>query len=157
MKTLPPLKIIEEVATEKVKNTPFRVWHYIAALAVLFIVPLLLPTSFLADGVIVWIYLGISAAAWLVSRSIGTNLSRNKSIDSILIYRFFSATPWVISTIVLGIVLLTKQLDDLTKLTSIGLFWISLVAAIMHVLGIIVHLYKNKKMVKNIKKDDLFQ
>lgn len=157
MKPLSPLKAIEEISYQKVKNTPFRVWHYYVALFALLIVPLLLPGALFQNEMFFWIYLAIMSTVWLISRNIGTNLSRNKGLDSILVYRFFAAIPWLVGTASIGTALLVGHLDDLSRLLYTGMFWIAIVASIMHVLGIIIHLKKSNSIVRNIKKDDLFQ
>lgn len=157
MKTLSPLKFIEEISYKKVKNTPFRVWHYYVALFLLLIAPMLLPSTLFQNELFFWIYVAVMSGVWLISRNIGTNLSRNKGLDSILVYRFFAAIPWLVGTVSLGTTLLIAHLDDLSHLFYTGMFWIALVVSIAHVLGIIIHFKMKPTVVKNIKKDDLFQ
>ena len=157
MKTLSPLKVIEEISYQKVKNTPFRVWHYYVALFALLIVPLFIPSELFQNNTFYLAYLAIMAGIWLVSRNIGTNLSRNKGLDSVLVYRFFAAIPWLVGTVSFGTILLVSHLDDLSRLLYTGIFWVALIVSIAHVLGIIIHFKKSTKMIKNIKKDELFQ
>ena len=154
LRSLSPLAVIEDIAYQKVKNTSFRVWHYYLALALLCIVPSFLPQN---SGLQTLLTYAIIAIAWIGSRTIGHNLSRNQNIDSVLIYRFFAVIPWLITLIATGLPLLIGKLDDLDKLMYTGLFYIAVVVSVMHALGIIIHLKKNKSMIKNIKKDELFQ
>ncbi|MDB5176955.1 MAG: hypothetical protein JWN75_623 [Candidatus Saccharibacteria bacterium] len=151
---LSPLSIIEDIFYQKVKNTPFRVWHYYLALTLLCIVPVFLPQN---SGLQTLLTFAIVAIAWVGSRTIGHNLSRNKNIDSILIYRFFAAAQWLIAVIATGLPLLFGKLDSLDQLMFTAVFYVSVVVSAMHILGIIIHLKKNKSMIKNIKKDELFQ
>ena len=151
-----PLYVIEEFVYQKVKDRSFHVWHYIVALAFLTIIPTLV-LSFLDSNLAVFVMATVSAIAWASSRAIGRNLSRNKATDSVLIYRYFAAVPWLISLASAGIALLAVRLDSLSHLLYIGWFWVSAVVLAMHILGIVIHYYKRKKMVKNIKKDELFQ
>lgn len=111
-KNLSPLSLIEESLYQKVKNVPFKVWHYVAALALLTVIPSVVASLLLPSDAMMWVLFGIVAVAWITSRVIGRNLSRNKGIDSVLL---------------------------------------------VHILGIVVHHYKSKRMIKNIKKDELFQ
>jgi len=154
--TLSPLKAIEEILYQRVKETPFRVWHYFVALAFLTIIPTLL-SGFLQSNVGMAALYIIVAIAWGASRVIGRNLSRNKGVDSVLIYRFFAAVPWLIALVSTGIPLLVMPLDSLSRLLYTAMFWIAVVVSIMHILGIVIHLHKNKQMIRNIKKDELFQ
>jgi len=152
--TLSPLKAIEDIAYQKVKNMPFRVWHYYLALVLLCIIPSLLPQN---SGLQTLLTYAIVIVGWFGSRTIGHNLSRNQNIDSVLIYRFFAAVPWLIALIATGLPLLIAKLDSLDQLMYSAIFYISIVVSAMHILGIIIHLRKNKSMIKNIKKDELFQ
>jgi hypothetical protein len=156
-KNLSPLSLIEESLYQKVKNVPFKVWHYVAALALLTVIPSVVASLLLPSDVMMWVLFGIVAVAWITSRVIGRNLSRNKGIDSVLLYRYFAVTPWVIGLVSVSIQLLIANLDDLTRLLYTAYFWISAVVLLVHILGIVIHHYKSKRMIKNIKKDELFQ
>lgn len=154
--TLSPLKAIEEVLYQKVKDTPFQVWHYMVALAFLTVIPAL-ASPFVKSDTMTFVVMAVMAGAWATSRVIGRNLSRNKAIDSVLVYRFFAAVPWFVSFAVVGVSLLVSPLDSLSRLLYQAVFCVSAVVAVMHVLGIVIHLRGKKKMVRNIKKEDLFQ
>ena len=154
---LSPLSIIEETLYQKVKNVPFKVWHYVVTLAFLTIVPTVLASLLLPAGMMLWVLFGVVAIAWAASRVIGRNLSRNKGVDSVLLYRYFALAPWLISLIGVSIQLLIAPLDDLTRLFYTGYFWLSVVVSMMHVLGIVIHHYKSKRTINNVKKDELFQ
>lgn len=154
---LSPLSIIEESVYQKVKDKHFEVWHYVVALALLTIVPTVLSSFFLPSGAAYWVLLIVVSLAWLTSRVIGRNLSRNKGIDSVLMYRYFAVTPWLIGAVATDIQLALTPLDDLTRLVYSGFFWISIAVSLLHIVGIIIHHFKNKRMIKNIKKDELFQ
>lgn len=154
--TISPLVIIEDYVFDKVKDRSFKVWHYVVALAFLTVIPTVIVSFVGSDLAHVFIAV-VVAMAWLASRVIGRSLSRNSAIDSVLIYRYFAAVPWLITVVASGITLLAVRMDGLTSLITGALFWAGIVVSLMHVLGIIVHLYKRKRMVRNIKKEDLFQ
>lgn len=154
--TLSPLYNIEEIVYQKLKDKKFKTWHYIVALAFLTIIPTIV-SAFLSSDIAFLVIAAVVSVAWLLSRVFGRNLSRNKGMDSVLIYRYFAAVPWLVSTIATGVTLMINRIDSLTHLFYSGFFWISLVVLAVHILGIIVHHFKSKKMIKNIKKDELFQ
>lgn len=151
-----PLKAVEDIFYLKVKDTPFKVWHYYVALAFLTVIPTLISMVFQSNNA-VWAMYIVVAIAWLSSRTIGQSLSRQQNLDSVLVYRFFALTPWLITLVSTGLVLSLQKLSELDHLLYTGFFWLSLFVALMHILGIIIHLKKKPAMVKNIKKTDLFQ
>lgn len=157
--TLSPLKAIEETVYQKFKDTPIKIWHYAVALAFLTIIPTLVSVFVRSTDIATLIIAAVVTVAWLSSRVMGRNLSRNKAVDSILIYRYFAAVPWLFSLVAVGISLLVAPLDSLSQLIYQAVFWVSVVVSLMHVLGIVLHhrSLKNKKTVRNIKKEDLFQ
>ena len=152
-----PLSIIEEALYQRVKNIPFKVWHYVVTLAFLTVIPTIVASLLLPSDLMLWALFAIVAIAWITSRVIGRNLSRNKGLDSVLLYRYFAAVPWLISLVGVSIQLLVAQLDELTRLLYTIYFWLAAVVAIMHVIGIVIHHYKNKRYINNVKKDELFQ
>lgn len=155
--TLSPLKAIEEAVYQKFKDTPVKIWHYAVALAFLTLVPTIISLFVRSSDVATIMITAVVAIAWLSSRVMGRNLSRNKAIDSVLIYRYFAAIPWLISLVATGISLLVAPLDSLSQLLYQAVFWISVVVSLVHVLGIVLHHRSLKKTVRNIKKEDLFQ
>lgn len=155
--TLSPLGIIEETFYQKLKDVPFTVRHYMIALAVLTIIPNTL-AGLLFESSIAMATLGIVVvAAWILSRVAGRVLSRRENYDSVLMYRYFAITPWIVGTISTAIALLTQTLDESTRLMYVVGFWIVLAITALHGLGIFIHHNKRKKMTHNIKKEDLFQ
>lgn len=154
---LSPLKAIEDTIYEKFKDTPVKVWHYAVALAFLTLVPTII-SFFVRSTDVATIAIAIVASiAWITSRVMGRNLSRNKAVDSVLMYRYFAAVPWLFSLVATGISLLVAPLDSLSQLMYQVVFWISVVVTLMHVLGIILHHRSLKKTIRNIKKEELFQ
>lgn len=155
--TLSPLKAIEEAVYQKFKDTPVKVWQYAVALAFLTLVPTLVSVFVRSTDVATIVIAAVASIAWITSRVMGRNLSRNKAVDSVLIYRYFAAVPWLFSLVAVGISLLVAPLDSLSQLIYQAVFWVSAVVSLMHILGIVLHHRSLKKTVRNIKKEELFQ
>jgi TRAP-type C4-dicarboxylate transport system permease small subunit len=126
-------------------------------LSMLFVVPIFVPSSALANSVYFSMFSIFIVIAWIGSRLVGRQLSKTSSLDSILIYRFFASVPWIFSTIFLTISLLTRVFDDFERQFSVVLLCVSVLVSSMHVIGIVLHLKSLRKTIHNVKKDDLFQ
>ena len=154
--SLSPLQAVEEIAYQKLKDKPFTISHYLIALAFLTIIPAIIASFFTSD--IAMLALGIVVAiAWVVSRVAGRVLSRSKGYDSVLAYRYFSIVPWIMALVSSGFGIMFGRLDSATHILYVIVFWLSIALVLLQILGIVIHHKKSKKMIKNIKKEDLFQ
>jgi hypothetical protein len=152
-----PIDIVEQVLFEKLGNTKVRAWHYLILLGMLFIVPIFVPRDTFANGAYLGLFSVLIIIAWMGSRLVGRQVSKTSSVDSILIYRFFASVPWIFSTIFLTASLLTRASDDFERQFTVVLLCVSVLISSMHIIGIALHLKSLKKMIHNVKKDDLFQ
>ncbi len=156
-RNLSPIAAIEQLLFEKLGNTKVTIWQYCLALIVLFIIPMLIPASVFADSTYFTVFGVLIIITWMTSRLIGRQLSRTSSVDSILIYRFFAGTPWLI-WLVFGIVsYFTRTTSEVDRQVLMIVLTITAVISIMHVVGIVLHLRSLKKTIRNVKKEDLFQ
>lgn len=87
-----------------------------------------------------------------VSRRLARRASREASIDSVLIFRYFFLGFWI-AWLILPHIALTSELTAGDSAVS----FILLLIVIANVIGIRIHLKKRKKFVKNVKKEELFQ
>lgn len=150
------MRELQELFYYKLKDTPFRVWHYYVLLTVLYVaIPLLPQTWFdtpLGLGVLFAYLLGSS----VMTNAVEKHLSRN-GVDSILIRRYFATIPWVLMSISSAIILQLGHFSGFIHDWYGFFFWLGAGLSVFHILGIIVHYKKRKLTYRNIKKEDLFQ
>lgn len=154
-----PIAITEQFLFEKIGTTKFKVWQYIVLLTLLFIIPIFLPASAYQNQYSYLIFITFIVITWMSSRLVGRQLSKQSSIDSVLIYRFFAAVSWIIPTIA-GVVYFLYygvSADSTSMLINAWLLGFMAIVSTAHVIGIVIHIKKMNATIKNVKKEDLFQ
>lgn len=128
---------------------------YTVSLSLLFaalLITLNLPDFIFSQAWIPLIALGSIIVLMIAARKFGRILMRNESYDSIWEFRWFFLVFWVLM-LVLSIVI------GVIRHSAADIGWSVLVALIvgLNVVGIIIHAKSRARLIKNIKKDELFQ
>lgn len=142
---------LKSVLTQSVPRTPIKLWHFIALLTVVWILPIFLPSTFMQNYIIAiivawtFLYLLLGRTLKLVMRTTPT--------DAVLIERYFILLSFVVPFIY-GILygLRTTFSGVIVTLLVIDLLIITLL-----IVGIIIHIKSASKFYHGIKKDELFK
>lgn len=145
------MKTLQKSLSTPLGKTRLRVWHVLAAMALLWVVPLTFSDDMLFQYapliVAVWV-VAYFVVNWLIKRAV-----RVARFDIILIERFFILLSPLFSAILATLVGLRSGFDTFTGVLC-GMSWVISAAL---VLGIVLHIKNAKKYYHGVKKDDLFQ
>ena len=137
------------------KKLKFKVWHYMAALALAWlIIPFVPAQSTLAQAAI----LVFGFLTWLSYGVIGRAVRKDTRVNLVLMHRMLVFLYSIIASIALAVWYIRADTHDL----NFGLvFWPSAVIIglilVANAASILVQLYRGKKDIKNMSKDELFQ
>lgn len=132
-------------------NKTLRIWHLIALMVMLWIVPLFLPDSFLqqyAFGLIVVWMIGLQLLGKLIKLAL-----RKTAVDVILIERFMIFASFALPTI-MALVYGTRFGFDFFTLFGVA---ICSLISIVTLIGIVLHVRNADKFYHGVKKDKLFE
>lgn len=157
-KNLSPISIMEQFLFDRLGNTPVKVWHYLILLTLLFVVPVFLPSSIFSNQTFLIIFSILVLIVWMGSRLAGRQVSKTSTIDSVLIYRFFAASSWIIPTVIGWLsILFGRTSNHVERQFFVLILCFMTFVSFMHITGIIIHFRHKDKLIRNVKKEDLFQ
>jgi hypothetical protein len=147
---------VEIALSDKFGNKlKFKVWHYMVALALAWlIIPFVPVQSAIAQAAI----LLFGFLTWLSYGVIGRAVRKDTRVNLVLMHRMFVFLYSIIASIALAIWYIRQDTHD----AVFGLvFWPSAVIIglilVANAASILVQLYRGKKDIKNMGKDELFQ
>lgn len=145
------MKDFKKTLTQPIPSTPFRLWHALAGLAVLWFVPIFIPFENMKEYIYVFIVVwGI--AYFLVNRLIKHTIRASK-LDIILIERFFILLTFVVPAIIGTVHGIRNGFDGFTTVMVCIAWAITALLA----LGIVLHIKSADKYYHGVKKTDLFK
>lgn len=131
---------------------------YVGALAVLITIPLIAiysPPELIFDGIRPFFWLTGFLSAMKLVRDLGKNVSRNTSHDSILLFRYALLAFFGVMAAYDLFNYVTSS-DDLKTFRLVSLTITSVIVG-LNILGIYIHKKKRAEVIKNVRKEELFQ
>ncbi len=145
------MKDLKQTLNQPIPGTSFRLWHALAGLAVLWLVPMFIPFEAMKGYVYVFIIVW-GFAYFLVNRLIKHTIRVSK-LDIILIERFFILLTFVVPAIIGTIHGIKNGFDTFTTV----MVYIAWAISALLVLGIVLHIKNAHKYYHGVKKTDLFK
>lgn len=149
------MKNLKKTLNTPIPGTHFRLWHVLAGLSLLWIVPAFLPldTLFNGNGYTIWLFILAWAVTYRFVSYLMKNILRSSATDIILIERIMILMSFLIPA-VQG--LLYGAAYGFTTLLIVfnGVTW---VICLLLIIGIVIHIKKADDYYHGVKKDELFQ
>lgn len=141
---------------QQTKTLSLKYHATLASLFALVTVVVGLPEQVFSLPYLPLIALGLFAVLILLARKLARRLSRDTSTDSVLIFRYWLLSFWVV-LFTIGVINQIIHFSEATAITNYVTHAVILGIIGLNVFGIYIHGKKKPTIVKNLKKDDLFQ
>lgn len=145
------MKDFKQTLIQPISGTPFRLWHALLGLTLLWIVPMFIPYDALKG--FVYVFIAVWGVAYFLMNRLIKHTIRVSKVDIILIERFFILLTFVVPAII-GTVHGARHGFDTFITVMCGIAWA--ISALL-ALGIVLHIKNANKYYHGVKKSDLFK